>query len=103
VSALSITSVTRSTGTVVLVLRGSVGTADVDSFRAALADALRAHRPPELEIDCSGVFELDPGVAGRIASTIWAAAPGATRVTVVRAPAALRQQLRLCGGAGLLA
>ncbi|MEU8301080.1 STAS domain-containing protein [Micromonospora sp. NPDC048909] len=100
-TALSITSMIRAAGVVTLVLRGSVGRADVDALRTALSDVLRLHRPARLELDMSGLFEIDPGVTGMITAIILDAS-GGTKIGIVRAPVTVRHQLRLSGGEGLL-
>ncbi|TDC36762.1 STAS domain-containing protein [Micromonospora sp. 15K316] len=100
-SGLSITSVIRSTGVVVLVLRGSLGHADLAGFRAVLCDTLRAQRPVRLEVDFAGVLDVDSGAAGALASAICSAASADTLVTVAHAPAVVGRELRLHGGGSL--
>ncbi|MEV6367896.1 hypothetical protein AB0L86_13485 [Micromonospora musae] len=99
---MSITSVIRSTGVVVLVLRGSVGHADLAGFRDVLSDTLRARRPGRLEVDFAGVLDVDPGAAAPLAAAICAASSAATLVTVAHAPTVVGRELRLHGGGGLL-
>ncbi|RKN52160.1 STAS domain-containing protein [Micromonospora costi] len=100
-TSLSITSMIRSAGVVTLILRGSVGRADVGALRSALGDALRLHRPERLEVDMSGLLEIDPGVTGMVTAIILDAS-GGTFIRIVRAPTAVRHQLRLSGGDDLL-
>lgn len=99
---LSITSTIRSAGIVVLSMRGPMGRADVESFRAALAAVLRAHRPHAVELDLGGLLDIDPGAAGAVADAVREAIRGGTAVAVVRASTPVRHQLRLAGGGGLL-
>ncbi|MFC3502815.1 hypothetical protein ACFOOK_17795 [Micromonospora krabiensis] len=100
-SALSITSMIRSAGVVTVVLRGSVGRADVGALRAALGEILRVNRPATLELDLAGLLEIDPGVTGMVAVIIVDANRG-TKIRIVRASVAVRRQLRLTGGEDLL-
>lgn len=97
-SSLSITSTTRAAGTVVLILRGSLGRADTSAFAGAVGCLLRAHRPSRMEVDLSGLLELEPGTAEAVLAVIRTASREGTEIVLSHAPSAVRQQLRSAGG-----
>ncbi|MGC1215748.1 MAG: STAS domain-containing protein [Micromonospora sp.] len=100
--SLSITSAIRSGGVVVLFLRGPLRRADVDAFRGALGDVLRTHRPLKMELDLSGLLDIEPGAAGAVTEAAREALRRGTAVAVVHSSTAVRQQLRMAGGESLL-
>jgi ABC-type transporter Mla MlaB component len=99
---LSITLTIRSAGVVALILRGPVGRTNVLAFHEAFTAAVRAHRPHEIELDFSGVLDVDPQAAAVVTTVVREACRDGTIVTVVRASAPVGQQIRLAGGEHLL-
>ncbi|WP_165945744.1 STAS domain-containing protein [Micromonospora sp. KC606] len=102
-TSLSITPTIRAAGAVALFLRGSVRRTDTAAFAAAVTQALRAHRPPHMEVDLSGLLELEPGAADAIVAVLRAAGQSGTAIVVRHVPGPVRQQLRVAGGEAFLA
>lgn len=97
-SSLSITPTIRAAGAVVLILRGSLGRTDISSFAGAVGHLLRAHRPRRMEVDLSGLLDLEPGTAEAVLAVIRTASREGTEIVLSHAPSTVRQQLRAAGG-----
>lgn len=97
-TSLSITHTTRAGGTVVLMLRGSLRRTDMTAFSGAVNGLLRTHRPNRMEVDLSGLLELEPGTAGSVLSVLETASRQATAMVLSHASSTVRDQLRVAGG-----
>lgn len=96
--SLSITPRIRATGTVVLVLRGSLRRADTNAFANAVGQLLRAHRPARMEVDLTGLLELEVGIAEAMLAVLRTASREGTTIVLTHASSAVRQQLSAAGG-----
>lgn len=97
-TSLSITPAVRATGTVVVVLRGSLRRADTPDFAEAVGQLLRAHRPSRMEVDVSRLLELEPGTAEAVLAVLRTASREGTAIVVTHAPSGVRQRLWAAGG-----
>ena len=95
--SLSITPTIRAAGAVVLILRGSLRRTDTSAFTGAVGQLLRAHRPNRMEVDLSGLLELEPGTAEAVLAVVRTASREGTSIVLSHSSPALRQQLRAAG------
>lgn len=95
---LSITPTTRATGVVVLMLRGSLRRADTTAFASTVAQMLRNHRPARMEVDLSGLLELEPGAGEAVVAVLHTVSREGTEILLIHAPLTIRQQLQAIGG-----
>ncbi|MEW2384620.1 STAS domain-containing protein [Micromonospora sp. NPDC047707] len=98
---MSITVTILSAGVVVLVLRGGMRGADVDTLRDALHRVLR-DRPREVHLDLSGVVDVEPSAAAAVTAAALEAERTGTMVRVVHASPPVRQRMTTAGADGLL-
>ncbi|WP_158553970.1 STAS domain-containing protein [Micromonospora deserti] len=101
VASLSITTTTLSAGIVVLLMRGTMRRGDIDTFRDALTRVQRT-RPREVQLDFSGLVDVDAGAAAAVTAAALEAQRTGTAVTVVRASEAVRRGMTVAGGADML-
>lgn len=101
-TSLSITPAVRATGTVVVVLRGSLRRADTVALADAVGRLLRGHRPTRMELDVSGLLELEPGTAEAVLAVLRTASREGTAIVVTHPSSGVRQQLWAAGAEGYL-
>ncbi|MFC0005586.1 STAS domain-containing protein [Micromonospora siamensis] len=100
---LSITPTVRATGTIVVVLHGSLRRADTTVLAETVGALLRTHRPTRMEMDVSRLLELEPGTAEAVLAVLGTAAREGTTIVVTHPSPRVRAQLSSAGAEGYLA
>jgi anti-anti-sigma regulatory factor len=100
--SLSITLTIRSGGVVVLAARGAMLRTNIDALCNAVTGVIRAHRPHEIELEFSGVLDMDLGAAAVVTAVMGEAARAGAVPAIVHASPSADRQIRLAGGEHLL-